>query len=77
MAISISSKGKTLRDDLEHSGAQFETYIGTMHDNRKAALKNAIAACAAALDVDGNQLHNTSLTIAASLTNNSITVTIS
>ena len=77
MAISISSKGKTLRDDLEHSDAQFSSYIGTMHDNRRSALKDAIRACIAALDVDGNNLHSTSLTIAASLTNNSITVTIS
>lgn len=77
MAISISSKGKNLRDDLEHNGAQFGTYIGTMHDNRTSAFKDAIRACIAALDVDGNNTHNTTFTIAASLTNNSISITIS
>jgi len=77
MAISIASKGRNLRDDLEHNDSQFGTYIGTMHDNRKSALKDAIRACIVALDVDGNNLHATNLTIAASLTNNSITVTIS
>lgn len=77
MAISISSKGKTLKDDLEHGGVTSATYLGAFNDRQKGALVSAIHAAIAALDVDTNHLHNTSLTIAASLTSSSISITIS
>ena len=78
MAISISTKGRTIRDDLEHSlDSQWKTNNGTFHENRKAALANAINAAAAAMDVDTNNLHGTNFTIAATLTNNSVSISIS
>jgi len=77
MAISISSKGKKLRDDLEHGGLLGAAYLASFNDRQKTGLIYAIDAAIAALDVDKNALHETSLTIAASLTSNSITITIS
>lgn len=78
MAISISTKGKTVHDDLEHAiEAQWNSNNGTMRADRKAALSQAINAAARAMDVDGNNLHNTSFTIAATLTNNSVSISIS
>jgi hypothetical protein len=78
MAFSISTKGKSIRDDLEHAiQTQWATNNGTYHDGRRAALAQAVNACAQALDVDGNNLHATSFTIAATVTNSSVTVSIS
>lgn len=77
MAISISSKGKTLKDDLEHGGIEGAAYLKNFNDRQKGALKYAIAGAIDALDVDTNALHGTSLTIAASLTTNSVSITIS
>jgi hypothetical protein len=81
MAFSISAKGRTLRDDMEHAfDAQWNSNFGTIHDNKKAALKNAINAVADTIDVDTNNTHARSYTIAATLTtgsNASCSVTIS
>lgn len=77
MAISISSKGKSLKDDLEHGGLLSAAYLGTFNDRQKTGLINAVAACIEALDVDTNHLHASNLTIAASLTTSSISITIS
>lgn len=77
MAISISSKGSTLKDDLNAGKIRDSSYLTGFNDKQRTGLINAIMACIHALDVDGNKLHNTSLTIAASLTSSSITVQIS
>lgn len=77
MAISISSKGKKLKDDLEHGGVLGAAYLASFNDRQKTGLINAVAACIEALDVDTNKLHENNLTIAASLTTSSISITIS
>ena len=77
MAISISSKGKKLKDDLEHGGILSSAYLGALNDRQKTGLVNAVAACIEALDVDRNHLHESNLTIAASLTTSSISISIS
>jgi hypothetical protein len=77
MAISISSKGKTLKQDLEEAKLDGNAYLANLNGKQRSGIINAMAACANALDVDGNALHNTSLTMAASLTTSMITVTIS
>lgn len=77
MAISISSKGKKLKDDLEHGGVLGAAYLASFNDHQKTGLIQAVAACINALDVDANKLHENNLTIAASLTSSSISITIS
>ena len=77
MAISISSKGKKLKDDLEHGGVLGAAYLAAFNDHQKTGLIAAIAAAINALDVDKNGLHENNLTIAASLTTSSITIQIS
>lgn len=77
MAISISSKGRTLHHDLNEAKISGNAYLGAFKDKQKGALEQAIDACIVALDVDTNGLHNTSLTIAASLTTSSINISIS
>ena len=77
MAISISSKGKKLKDDLEHGGVLGSAYLASFNDHQRGGLVNAIAAAIHALDVDTNKLHENNLTIAASLTSSSISITIS
>lgn len=78
MAISISAKGKSSRDDVEHAiTGQWNTNNGTMKDGRRAAVMNAINAGFAAMDVDANNLHGTTFTVAVTLTNNSFSLSIS
>jgi hypothetical protein len=72
MAFSISAKGRTLRDDMEHGfDAQWNANFGTINDKKKDALKNAINAVADTIDVDTNNTHTRSYTIAATLTTGS------
>jgi len=77
MAISITSKGRTLKDDLEHGGVAANAYLKTFNDRQKGKFINAIAAVCDAMDVDTNGTHATSFTIAASLASNSCSITIS
>lgn len=77
MAISVSTTGKNLHHDANEAKIASQTYLKDFRDKQRGGLEKAIDACIAALDVDANGLHNTSLTIAASLTSNSITISIS
>ena len=77
MAISISSTGKNLHQDMNEFKISSNSYLNSFNDKQRGALEKAIDACIAALDVDTNKLHNNSLTIGASLTTSSISITIS
>ena len=77
MAISISSTGRNLHHDLNEAKISGNAYLASFKDKQKGGLEKAIDACIAALDVDTNGLHGQSLTIGASLTTSSISITIS
>jgi hypothetical protein len=77
MAISISSKGYKLKDDLEHANVAGNSYLGSFNDAQRGALVEALAACIKALDPDRNGKLGNSFTMAASLTATSVTVSIS
>lgn len=77
MAVSISSTGKELHNDLNKNKLDGLAYLGTLPNHQRSAFINAIDSAIAALGVDENHLHSTSLTIAASITNNSVSITIS
>ena len=77
MAISISSTGRNLHHDLNEAKIGGSAYLASFKDDQKGALEKAIDACIVALGVDRNGLHSTNLTVGASLTTSSISITIS
>lgn len=77
MAVSISTKGATLHHDLNEAKLDGLAYLGTVGNHQRGLFINAIDACCAAMAVDENHTHTTSFTIAASVTNNSVSITIS
>lgn len=77
MAVSISSTGKNLHNDFNQAKLDGLAYLGTIPNHQRGLFINAIDAAIAAMDVDTNHTHSTSFTIAASLTNNSISISIS
>lgn len=77
MAVSISTTGKGCHNDLNAAKLDGLAYLATLNNHQRSAFVNAIDACIAALDVDGNHTHATSFTIAASCTSNSVSITIS
>lgn len=81
MAFSISGTGKTAHYDMElNFDQQWASNFGTLRDDQRSALKQAINSAIAAISVDRNNTHNKSYTIQATLTtgsNASCSVTVS
>lgn len=76
-SVSVSSTGKLLHNDLNAAKLKDNSNLSSFNDKQRSGVINAVLAAIAALDVDGNKLHNNSLTIAVTLTTSAITIQIS